>query len=140
MELMKTYRDFIKITTDETMEIRDITGEVSQILAKSGIKDGMVLLFPHHTSAAVYLSDSDRSLTEDFAALMRRLIPEAEYRHNLSDAKKNARAHLMSQLVGHSLTLPVTEGGLDLGVYQTVYYAEFDGKREKEVLVKIIGE
>ena len=137
---MKTYRDFIKITTEETIEIRDITQEVSQILAKSGITDGIALLFPHHTSCAVYLSDSDRSLTEDFKAAMERLIPEAGYQHDLSDAKKNARAHLMSMLSGHNLTLPVTEGSLDLGVYQTVYYAEFDGKREKEVLIKVIGD
>ncbi len=137
---MKTYRDFIKIMTAQAVEVQDITAEVSQLLAKSGIKDGLVLLFPHHTSAAVYLSDSDRSLTEDFATMMQRLIPEAEYRHDLSDAKKNARAHLMSQLAGHNLTLPVTEGSLDLGVYQTVYYAEFDGKREKEILVKILGD
>jgi len=136
---MKTYRDFLRIVTTEKVEIRDITQEISQILAKSGIKDGIMLLFPHHTSSAVYLSDSDVSLTEDFLALMNRLVPEGEYRHDLSDAKRNARAHLMSLLAGHNLTIPVTEGSLDLGVYQTVYYAEFDGQREKEILVKIAG-
>lgn len=137
---MKTFRDFIRITTAQKTEVRDITKEVSQLLAKSGIKDGIALLFPHHTSAAVYLSDSEQGLTGDLQALLDRLVPEGKYLHDQSDAKKNARAHLMSILSGHNLTLPVTEGGLDLGVYQTVYYAEFDGKREKEILVKIIGE
>ncbi len=137
---MKTYRDFLTLRTEQKLEIRDITKEVSQVLAKSGISDGILLLFPHHTSAAVYLSDSDRSLTEDFGALMDRLIPEGSYRHNLSDDKQNATAHLKALLTGHHLVLPVTEGSLDLGVYQTVYYAEFDGQRDKEVLVKVIGE
>ena len=137
---MKTYRDFIRITTADKREIRDITREVSQIIAKSGIQDGMVLLFPHHTSASVYVSDSDLTLTEDFTGLMDRIVPVGEYKHDLSDARRNARAHLMSLLSGHNLTLPVTEGALDLGVYQTVYYAEFDGMREKEVLVKVMGE
>ena len=90
--------------------------------------------------AAVYLSDSDRSLTGDFGELLTRLIPEGAYQHNLSDDKQNATAHLKSLLTGHHLVLPVTEGSLDLGVYQTVYYAEFDGQRDKEILVKVIGE
>lgn len=137
---MKTYRDFLTMRTDQKLEIRDITKEVSQVLAKSGISDGILLLFPHHTSAAVYLSDSDRSLTEDFGALLARLIPEGAYHHNLSDDKQNATAHLKSLLTGHHLVLPVTEGSMDLGVYQTVYYAEFDGQRDKEILVKVIGE
>ena len=138
---MKAHRDFITITTAAKLEVRDITREVSQIIAKSGVQEGIVLLFPHHTSAAVYVSDSDATLTEDFMALMERLIPAgAVYKHDLSDAKQNARAHLMSLLSGHNLTLPVTEGGLDLGVYQTIYYAEFDGMREKTILVKVVGE
>ncbi|OGW19533.1 MAG: hypothetical protein A2X56_15520 [Nitrospirae bacterium GWC2_57_13] len=137
---MKTYRDFLIMRTEQKLEIRDITKEVSQVLAKSGITDGILLLFPHHTSAAVYLSDSDRSLTGDFGELLTRLIPEGAYQHNLSDDKQNATAHLKSLLTGHHLVLPVTEGSLDLGVYQTVYYAEFDGQRDKEILVKVIGE
>jgi secondary thiamine-phosphate synthase enzyme len=137
---MKTYRDFLIMRTEQKLEIRDITKEVSQVLAKSGITDGILLLFPHHTSAAVYLSDSDRSLTGDFSELLTRLIPEGAYQHNLSDDKQNATAHLKSLLTGHHLVLPVTEGSLDLGVYQTVYYAEFDGQRDKEILVKVIGE
>ena len=118
----------------------DITTEISRILAASRVQEGIVLLFPHHTSAAVYLSDSDRNLIEDFTALMDRLIPEGDYQHDRSDTKKNARAHLKSLISGHNLTLPVTEGSLDLGVYQRVYYAEFDGQREKDILVKVIGD
>lgn len=137
---MKTYRDFIRITTAAPREIRDITREVSQIIAKSGVQDGMVLLFPHHTRASVYVSDSDATLTGDFMGFMERLVPVGDYQHDLTDVRRNGRAHLMSLLSGHNVTLPVTEGALDLGVYQTVYYAEFDGMREKEILVKVLGE
>lgn len=137
---MRTYRDFIKIKTDGAHEIRDLTAAVSHIIAKSGMMDGLVLLFPLTTSAAVYVSDSDLNLTADFHGILNRLIPEGSYKHDLSDARKNARAHLMSMLSGHNLTLPITEGSLDLAVYQRVYYAEFDGGREKEILVKVIGD
>jgi secondary thiamine-phosphate synthase enzyme len=137
---MRTYRDFIRIKTDKEREIRDITAEVSRIIARSGVQDGTVLLFPHTTSAAVSVSDSDAGLTEDYLLLMDRLIPEGAYQHDQSDARKNARAHLMSLVSGHNLTLPVTEGSVDLGVYQRLYYVEFDGGREKELLVKVIGE
>lgn len=137
---MKTYRDFIRITTAGKREVRDITREISQIIAESGVQEGMVLLFPHTTSASVYVSDSDAALTGDFMGLMERIVPSGEYKHDLTDAKQNARAHLMSLVSGHNLTLPVTEGALDLGVYQTVYYAEYDGMREKEILVKVMGE
>jgi secondary thiamine-phosphate synthase enzyme len=137
---MRTYRDFIKIKTDGLQEIRDITASVSQIIARSGIVDGLVLLFPHTTSGAVYLCDADAELTRDFQAVLDRLIPKGSYKHDLSDARKNARAHLMSMLSGHNLALPVTEGSLDLGVYQRVYYVEFDGGREKEILIKVIGD
>jgi secondary thiamine-phosphate synthase enzyme len=137
---MRTYRDFIKIKTDRTQEVKDVTAEVSQLIARSGIQDGMVLLFPHTTSATVYLSDSDVGLTDDFLSLMAGLIPDGDYRHDRTDVRKNARAHLMSLLSGHHLTLPITEASLDLGVYQRIYYAEFDGGREKEILVKVIGD
>jgi secondary thiamine-phosphate synthase enzyme len=137
---MKNYRDFIRITSTDRLEVLDITTEVSRVLAASGIQDGMALVFPHHTSCAVYLSDSDRNLTEDFKTLLGQLVPDGVYKHDLADDKKNARAHLMSLIAGPNLTLPVTEGSLDLGVYQRVYYAEFDGQREKEILIKVIGD
>ena len=107
----------------------------------SGIREGSILVFPHHTSSAVYISDSDSSLTLDFLELIGGMVPDmAGYRHDETDYKKNAAAHLKAILSGHHVTLPVSGGRLDLGLYQTVYYAEFDGGREKEVLVKVTGE
>ena len=138
---MKSFRKEITFSTQKRSEIRDITPGVRSALAESGIREGLALVFPLHTSSAVYLSDSDFSLTQDFSDLLEILVPESrEYRHDRADYKKNAAGHLKAILSGHSITLPVSGGHLDLGTYQTIYYFEFDGQRDKEVLVKIIGE
>lgn len=139
--LMKTFRKELHFFTKRTAEIIDITREAQLALTDSGIAEGLMLVYPMHTSSAVYLSDSDTSLTLDFADLLDELVPQAKHwRHDETDYKKNAAGHLKAILAGHSITLPVTAGELDLGTYQTVYYFEFDGQREKEVLIKIIGE
>lgn len=138
---MKSYKDFIYITTTEKVEIINITAGIEQITRESGLNEGLVLIFPHHTSSAVYISDSDPSLTEDYLKLLSECIPShGDYLHNLADHKRNADAHLKAIISGHHIVLPLSNGRLDLGIYQTIYYAEFDGQREKEVLIKIIGE
>lgn len=138
---MKTHKEFIRLTTKSKEEIVNITAQVQHICWNSSIKEGFVLVFPHHTSSAVYISDSDTCLTRDYQKAWRKLIPEGEnYAHNRADPKKNADGHLKSILTGHHIILPLTNGQLDLGLYQTIYYAEFDGRREKEILVKIIGQ
>ena len=94
-----------------------------------------------HTSSGVYISDSDRSLCDDYRRVMSGLVPEGDnYLNDRTDYKKIADGHLKSVLTGHHIVLPLTAGRLDLGTYQTVYYAEFDGCREKEILIKIIGD
>lgn len=131
----------MEFKTQSPSEILDITPKVRQAVRESGIQEGLALVYPMHTSSTVYLSDSDPSLTLDFADLMDALVPgDKVYRHDETDYKKNAAGHLKAILTGHSLTLPVTGGNLDLGTYQTVYYYELDGQRTKEVMVKIIGE
>jgi secondary thiamine-phosphate synthase enzyme len=138
---MRSYRKILKFCTTRPSEIIRITGLVESALHESGIVDGLILVLSMHTSSTVYLSDSDTSLTLDFADLLETLVPSnAQYRHDETDYKKNAAGHLKAILSGHSVTLPVTNGALDLGTYQTLYYFEFDGQRPKEVMVKIIGE
>lgn len=138
---MKSVRKEIEISTNDKIEIVDITSRVEDIVRSSGIEDGLALVYPMHTSSAVYISDSDRALTGDFEALLAELAPiNRDYAHDRSDPKQNAVAHLKAILAGHHVVMPVTSGALDLGTYQTVYYAEFDGCRPKEVLVKVIGE
>ena len=138
---MPTFRSEIKICTNERVEIIDITGQVVDACTESGIADGFALIFPHHTSSAVYISDSDTSLTGDFGSILAELVPEnRNYGHDLTDYKKNAFGHIRANLAGHHIIIPVTGGRPDLGTYQTIYYAEFDGKREKEIVIKIVGE
>ena len=134
-------RKTLTLHTDSKEEIIDITPDIENMVQASGISEGIALVFPHHTSSSVYLSDSDRRLTEDFKKILSELVPdERHYFHNETDYKKNAAGHLKAILSGPSVTLPVTEGKLDLGIYQTIYYFEFDGMRDKEVIIKIIGE
>jgi secondary thiamine-phosphate synthase enzyme len=138
---MSTYRKELHFCTARNSEILNITDQVEAAVAESAIREGFALVYPMHTSSAVYVSDSDYSLTQDFADLLGELVPDSrDYRHDRTDYKKNAAGHLKAILSGHSVTLPVTAGRLDLGTYQTVYYFEFDGKRPKEVLVKILGD
>ena len=138
---MKTYREFIRITTKNKEEIINITPQIEKICRNSKIKEGVALIFPHHTSSAVYISDSDKGITSDLLKVLKKIVPlDNDYVHNKVDSKENADAHLKSTLAGHHIVIPITDGKLDLGLYQTIYYAEFDGMREKEILVKLIGE
>lgn len=138
---MKSYQEFIYIQTKSNIEIVNITEDVQHICRESGIKEGLILVFPFHTSSAVYISDSDLNLTDDYKKILSRLIPaEDNYAHDLTDYKRNADAHLKSILTGHHILIPLSNGEIDLGIYQTIYYAEFDGQRKKEILVKVIGE
>jgi secondary thiamine-phosphate synthase enzyme len=138
---MPTYRAEIRLCTNEREEIVDITGDVFDAVKRSGVRDGIALVFPHHTSSAVYISDSDRALTGDFSSILSELAPEGrEYAHDVTDYKKNASGHIRASLAGHHIIIPITGGRPDLGRFQTIYYAEFDGRREKEIIIKIVGE
>ena len=139
--IMKSHREFILITTKNKEEIINITPQIEKICRNSKIKEGITFVFPHHTSSAVYISDSDKRLTSDFLKVLSNLVPSGgDYVHNKVDSKENADAHIKATLTGHNITIPISNGKLDLGQYETIYYAEFDGMREKEILVKIIGE
>ena len=138
---MPTFRTEITLRTKERVEIVDITDRVFDACKKSGVSDGIALVFPHHTSSAVYISDSDRSLTGDFSSILAELAPEGrDYEHDRTDYKKNAFGHIRASLAGHHIIIPITDGKPDLGRFQTIYYAEFDGQREKEIVIKIVGE
>lgn len=134
-------RDTIMIDTSDPEQIIDITDRVRDILHESPVEEGLISVFPLHTSSAVFINDSDPHLLNDINELLRDLVPEAnDYDHNDVDPKENATAHIKSILTGHHVTIPVTDGSLDFGRYHTIYYAEFDGQRPKEILVKTIGD
>ncbi len=137
---MRSFEKTITFKTRKTEEVINITGNVKSALSESGIKDGLALVFPLHTSSCVFISDSDPGVAEDLREVLAGLVPAgAGYRHDEVDYKKNAHGHLRAVLTGHHVTCPITGGEFHFGAYHTIYYLEFDGKRPKEVLVKIIG-
>jgi len=138
---MKNHRALIELITQEKEEVVNISKQVHQAVKASGIKEGFCLVFPQHTSSAVFINDSDFSITADIMDVLKACAPAgAGYRHDETDYKRNADGHIKAVLCSHHITLPITGGKLDLGCYQTIYYAEFDGQRPKEIVVKIIGE
>lgn len=137
---MKFYTDYLWFTTRKHREYINITGDVEKILNKSGIKDGMILVSAMHITAGVYVNDAESGLIQDIDEWLEQLAPfKANYRHHRT-GESNGDAHLKSLLIHHEVILPVTDGKLDFGPWQQVYYAEFDGQRKKRVIVKVMGE
>jgi secondary thiamine-phosphate synthase enzyme len=126
--------------TTKPREYINITHDVEQQLAASGIQEGFCLVSAMHITAGVYVNDAEDGLIADIDEWADRLAPKGpDYRHHRT-GEDNGDAHLKNLLIGHEVTLPITKGRLDLGPWQQVYYAEFDGKRPKRVIIKIIGE
>ncbi|MDP2682743.1 MAG: secondary thiamine-phosphate synthase enzyme YjbQ [Deltaproteobacteria bacterium] len=137
---MKTFTEYIYIETKKKREYINITDKVEEIVKKSGIEDGMALVSAMHITAGVYVNDAESGLIQDIDEWLQRLAPEGpDYRHHRT-GETNGDAHLKNLLIGHQVILPITKGRLDLGPWQQVYYAEFDGRRRKRVVVKAMGK
>ncbi|PLX18695.1 MAG: secondary thiamine-phosphate synthase enzyme [Candidatus Muiribacterium halophilum] len=137
---MKTLNKLFKITTNKRYDIVNITQNVKDAVAESKIKEGFVLVYPMHTTSGVFINDVDGSLLDDIIDFMEKLVPEdSDYRHN-GPHEANADGHIRQMIAGHNTTLPIIDGRLFLGTWQTIYYAEYDGQREKDYLVKVLGE
>lgn len=137
---MKTHTEFLTFNTKLHREYVHITPEVEGIVRKSGVKDGIVLVSAMHITAGVYVNDLEDGLIEDIDAWLEKLAPfKKDYKHHQT-GEDNGDSHLKAILVHHQVILPITEGKLDLGTWQRVFYAEFDGQRKKRVLVKVMGE
>jgi secondary thiamine-phosphate synthase enzyme len=137
---MKSYTEYLWFNTSKRREYINITKEVESALQKSGIKEGMVLVSAMHITAGVYVNDAESGLIKDIDEWLENLAPfKPDYRHHRT-GEDNGDAHLKSLLVHHEVIIPVTNGKLDFGPWQQVYYAEFDGCRRKRVIIKIIGE
>jgi secondary thiamine-phosphate synthase enzyme len=120
----------------------NITPEVQKEIDISGIKEGMVLVNPMHITASVFINDDERGLHHDFEVWLEKLAPHApisQYKHNLT-GEDNADAHLKRQLMGREVVVAITNGKLDLGTWEQIFYGEYDGRRKKRVLIKIMGE
>jgi secondary thiamine-phosphate synthase enzyme len=137
---MKFYTEHLWFQTKKHREYINITSEVENILAKSGIKDGMILVSAMHITAGVYINDAELGLIQDIDDWLEKLAPfDPNYRHHRT-GETNGDAHLKSLLVHHEVIVPVTNGALDFGPWQQIYYAEFDGQRKKRLLIKVMGE
>lgn len=137
---MKTYREELWFHTTTRRAYLNITPQIEAAVEKSGIREGLVLVNAMHITASVYINDDERGLLQDYDDFLERLAPQqAAYRHN-ETGEDNGDAHLKRQVMGREVVVAVTEGRLDFGPWEQIFYGEFDGRRKKRVLVKVIGE
>ena len=139
---MKSYRQELWFNTPHRREYINITDQVQAAVNQSGIKEGLVLVNAMHITASVYINDDESGLLQDYDDWLEQLAPHeplAHYRHNRT-GEDNGDAHLKRQVMGREVVVAVTKGRLDFGPWEQIFYGEFDGKRKKRVLVKIIGE
>jgi secondary thiamine-phosphate synthase enzyme len=137
---MRFHTEYLWFNTKKQREYVNITPEVEKALKKSGITEGMVLVSAMHITASVYVNDAESGLIQDIDDWLEKLAPfNKDYRHHRT-GETNGDSHLKSLLMHHEVVLPVTDGNLDLGPWQQVYYAEFDGQRKKRVIIKVMGE
>lgn len=136
---MKSHTEYLWFNTKKEREFINITASAEEILEKSRIREGMMLVSAMHITAGVYVNDAEDGLIQDIGEWLERLAPRGDYRHHRT-GETNGDAHLKNLLIGHQVILPITQGRLDLGPWQQLYYAEFDGRRRKRVVVKVIGD
>ena len=137
---MKVHTDYLWFETKRRQEFVRITDEIASIVATSGVREGMVLISAMHITAGVYVNDWESGLIHDFQEWLEKLAPAGKpYRHHQT-GEDNADAHLKRTIMGQQVILPITKGRLDLGPWEQVFYAEFDGQRRKRVVVKVMGE
>ena len=137
---MKSMTDYFWFNTKRQREFINITDKVEDLVGRSGINEGFVLVSAMHITAGVYINDAESGLIEDIEEWLEKLAPyNPAYKHH-STGEMNGDAHLKSLLIHHEVIVPITEGKLDFGPWQQIYYAEFDGQRRKRVVVKALGE
>lgn len=138
---MKSKTEKIIINTEEPVEIVNITHQVEKIVANSGIKEGLCLVNPMHITASVFINDEESGLKEDYIKWLEELAPKDidKYKHNLT-GEDNAHSHLKRTIMGREVVVAITDGKLDFGTWEQIFYGEFDGQRPKKILVKVIGK
>ena len=139
---MKHLREELWFTTPHRRDYVNITEQVEDLVRKSGVRHGLVLVNAMHITASVYINDNESGLIQDYDDWLEQLAPHAptsKYRHNRT-GEDNADAHLKRQIMGREVVVAITDGKLDFGPWEQIFYGEFDGRRAKRVLIKIIGE
>jgi len=136
---MLVHTDYLWFNTKQRQEFVRITDEIGAIVTKSGVHEGMVLVSAMHITAGVFVNDWEDGLIHDFQAWLEKLAPAGLDYHHHQTGEDNGDAHLKRTIMGHQIMLPITNGALDLGPWEQVFYAEFDGRRKKRVVVKVMG-
>ena len=138
---MKSHTEYLTLRTPERYQIVNITDKVREALAKSGIQEGLCLVNSMHITSSVFITDNERGLHQDFIRWVEKLAPYDinGYQHNLT-GEDNGDAHLKRTIMGREVVIAVTQGELDFGPWEEIFYGEFDGQRNKRILIKIIGE
>ena len=137
---MKTHTEYLTFNTKNKIEFINITSDVEKVIKKSGVKEGLCLVNAMHITSSIFINDEEEGLKADFKEWLEKLVPQdKEYQHNLT-GEDNAHAHLKRTIMGREVVVAVTGGKLDFGPWEQIFYGEFDGKRSKRVLVKVIGE
>jgi len=138
---MKTHTEYLSFETKKKRDYINITPQVEAAVAKSGVKEGLCLVNPMHITASIYINDDEPGLIQDFDDFLERMAPYdlKGYRHHRT-GEDNGDSHVKRQLFGREVVVAITKGRLDFGTWERIFYAEFDGRRPKRVIVKIIGE
>ena len=137
---MKSYTEYLYLNTKNKREIVNLTDQVETAVNKSGVKEGLVLVSAMHITASIFINDEEPGIKQDLLEWAEKLAPfNTNYNHHQT-GETNGDAHLKSILFHHEVTIPITEGRLDFGPWQQVFYGEFDGQRRKRVIVKVLGE
>lgn len=139
---MRSLTEYLTFNTKTRRDYVNITSKVEELVRKSGVKEGLCLVNAMHITASVYINDAESGLIKDFDDWLEKLAPHepiSQYQHNRT-GEDNADAHLKRQVMGREVVVAITGGRLDFGPWEQIYYGEFDGRRRKKVLVKIIGE
>ncbi len=141
MITIKATTEYLWFNTDQRVELINITNKIADIVEKSQVQEGMCLVNPMHITASVFINDDESGLHQDYKEWLEELAPHepiSQYAHN--GFEDNADAHLKRQIMGREVVVAITEGQLDLGPWEQIFYGEFDGQRDKRVLAKVIGE
>ena len=140
MSTMKSYREELWVETKSRRAYINITPQVEAAVKKSGVQEGLVLVNAMHITASVYVNDDESGLLKDYDDFLEKLVPQrARYRHN-ETGEDNGDAHIKRQIMGREVTVAITNGQLDFGPWEQIFYGEFDGRRRKRILIKVIGE
>src|SRR5712664_148952 len=139
---MKSHTEYLTFNLPQRMGFLNITPKIEEIVRKSGIQEGLTLVNAMHITASVFINDDESGLHQDYTVWLEKLAPHEplkQYRHN-DTGEDNADAHIKRQVMGREVVVAITDGKLDFGTWEQIFYGEFDGNRKKRVLVKIIGE